>query len=151
MKMRNTLRIKGRMSLRVLGPDGRVKDERQIDNVITDLGCAHVADQMSDQSNAALSHMAVGSGTGGTTALNAEEGRVALDSTTQGSGANDNDVVYVAMFPAGTATAALTEAGIFNDASVGTMFNYAAFAAINKGASDSLEITWTVTFADDGA
>lgn len=151
MKIRNGIRIKGRMSLKVFGPDGRLKEQRLVENVITDLGCAHVADQMSDQGNAALSHMAVGSGTGGTTTLNSEEARVALDSTTQGTGASDHQVVYVATFGAGVGTAALTEAGILNADVDGVLFNYAEFSAINKGASDSLEITWTVSFADDGA
>lgn len=146
MEAKDGMRIKGRLRIRVLGPRGEVKDERLVPNAITALGDAHVADQMSDQGGAAMSHMAVGSGTGGTTTLNAEEARVALDSTTQGTGGDDNDVVYVATFGAGVGTAALTEAGIFNDASVGTLFTYATFAAINKAAGDSLEITWTVTF-----
>ena len=73
--------------------------------------------------------------------------RNALDSTTQGSGANDNDVIYVASWAAGDGTGAITEAGIFNSASPGTgqMLCYADFSVINKGAGDTLQITWTFT------
>lgn len=140
--------IKGRVQVRLYGPDGKLKLLREGPNTVTALGDAHVADQMSDQGNAAMSHMAIGAGTPSATALGSELGRVALDSTTQGTGGDDNDVVYVATFPAGTGTGTVTEGGIFNDASAGTMFvsNTSAFASIPKGAGDSLVVTWTVTF-----
>ena len=145
MERHDALTMKGALRFQLFGADGALKREWSAKNTVTALGDAHVADQLSDQGNAAMSHMAAGSGTGGTTTLNSEEGRVALDSTTQGAAGDDNDVIYVATFPAGTATAALTEAGVFNDASAGVLFVYATFAAINKGAADSLVITWTLT------
>ena len=40
---------------------------------------------------------------------------------------------------------AIAEAGIFNAGAAGTMLARATFTAINKGASDTLAITWTVT------
>ena len=144
--MKDQMGFAGRVTLVLKGSDNRVKDLREVENTITALGDAFVADQMSDAGEDALSHMAVGTGTGGTTTLNTESARVALDSTTQGTGAADNDVVYVATFPAGSGTGALTEAGILNASSNGTLFNIAEFDEINKAADDSLEITWTVTF-----
>jgi len=145
MRTQDALGLKGRLRLQLFGPDGALKQESFVKNSVTALGDAHVADQLSDQGNAAMSHMAVGTGTGGTTTLNTETARVALDSTTQGAAGDDNDVIYVATIPAGTGTGALTEAGVFNDVSAGTLFVLSEFAAINKGASDSLVITWTVT------
>ena len=68
-------------------------------------------------------------------------GRVALDSTTV-SGAV---VTYVATFPAGTGTGAVTEAGILNASSAGDLLCRTVFSVVNKGASDSMTITWTVT------
>jgi len=53
--------------------------------------------------------------------------------------------VYVATFGAGTGTAALTEAAILNASSSGTMLCRTVFSVINKGASDSMTVTWTVT------
>ncbi len=78
----------------------RLKDERIVHNLITELGDAHVADQMSDSGEAALGFMAVGTGSGQTTAstgLAVSLDRNALTSTTQGAGAADNDVVFVGM------------------------------------------------------
>ena len=52
---------------------------------------------------------------------------------------------YVATFPAGTGTGAITEAGILNASSSGTLLCRTVFSVINKGAADTLGITWTVT------
>ena len=138
--------IKDNVELKLFDKYGNLKDTRTIHNTITALGDAHVADQMSDQGDTAMSHMAVGTGSPGATALGTELDRNALDSTTQGTGGDDNDVIYVCTWAAGDGTGALTEAGIFNDPSAGTMLCSASFSAINKGASDSLVITWTLTF-----
>jgi hypothetical protein len=89
--------------------------------------------------------MAVGSGTTaaavGDTTLGTELGRVSLTSTT----VTTNNVAYVATFPAGTGTGAVTEAGLFNASSSGTLLCRTVFSVINKGAADTLGITWTVT------
>ncbi len=58
---------------------------------------------------------------------------------------NDAVVTYVCAFSAGEGTGALTEAGIFNASSSGTMLCRTEFNVVNKGASDSMTITWTVT------
>ena len=149
MQRHDDMGFEGRLHIVLRGPDGEIKDERFAVNQIQDAGDKHVADQMSDQGDAAMSHMAVGTGTGQATSdttLATENDRNALTSTTQGTGGADNDVVYVGTWAAGDATAALTEAGIFNDASAGDMLCYADFSAINKAAGDTLVITWTVTF-----
>ena len=146
MRGLDKFQIKGRLELRLFGPDGKLKDYRDIRNTVTALGDAHVADQMSDDSEVNMSHMAIGTGTPTATALQTELDRNAFTSKTQGAGADDNDVVYVGNWAAGDGTGAITEAGIFNAAAAGTMFVSASFAVINKGASDTLQITWTVTF-----
>jgi len=146
MDKRDVLGMTGRLHFLLTGPDGRIKEDRWITNTVTALGDAHVADQLSDQGDVAMSHMAVGTGTPTGTDLQTEIDRNALDSTTQGAAGDDNDVIYVCTWAAGDGTGALTEAGIFNDGAAGTMFVSASFAAINKAAGDSLVITWTVTF-----
>jgi len=45
------------------------------------------------------------------------------------------------------ASAALTEAGILNSVTGGTLLCRTVFAAVNKGANDTLQITWTVSIA----
>ena len=93
-----------------------------------------------------MSHMALGSGTtaaaAANTALETQLGsREALDSSTVTAAA----LAYVCNFEAGDATGTVTEAGIFNASSSGTMLCRSVFSAITKGASDSLNVTWTIT------
>ena len=138
------------------GPDGTIKTERRAHNLVTDVGCAHIADRLaSSQDEAAMSHMAIGTGSAAPaasdTTLATELDRNALDSFTQGAGADDHKVVYVASWAAGDGTGALVEAGILNAASAGTLLARVVFSVINKGAADTLEITWTLTIADDGS
>ena len=69
--------------------------------------------------------------------------RKALTSTTVTS----NAVAYVASFAAGEGTGAITEAGILNAGSGGTLLCRTVFSVVNKAASDSMTITWTVTIS----
>ena len=77
----------------------------------------------------------------GDTALGTEAARVALTSTT----VSTNTVTYVATFPAGTGTASLTEAGILNGSSGGTLLCRTVFATVSKGSADVMSITWVIT------
>ena len=145
----SSMGIKGKAHIKLFNGDGVLTDERIIYNTITNLMDAHVADQMSDQGEAAIGYMAVGTGSGqgaADTGMDANLDRNALDSTTQQAGADDNDVVYVASWAAGDGTGAITEAGIMRADDDASLMAYADFAVINKGAADTLEITWTVTF-----
>jgi hypothetical protein len=81
---------------------------------------------------------------GGQTALVSQTAsRVALSSTTVTS----NAVQYITIFTAGVCTGAITEAGIFNASTSGTMLARTVFSVVNKGASDAMTITWTITIA----
>lgn len=141
---------KGTLLVQLFSADGKLKEERKIDNLMTNAGEAHIADQLaSSQDETAMSHMAIGTGTtdptSAQTALVNELDRNALTSRTQGAGGDDNDVIYVGDWAAGDGTGVVTEAGIFNSSAAGTMLARSTFSVINKGASDTLKITWTVT------
>lgn len=138
---------KGVLNIVLRDESGAVKENVTVENLVVDTGLAYIASRMKDTTQTAMSHMAVGEGTtnpaAGDTALESELGRVALTSTT----VTDNAVEYVATFGAGTGTGAVTEAGILNNSSGGTLLCRTEFAVINKGASDSMTITWTVTIS----
>jgi hypothetical protein len=141
------INLKGHLEIVLFGKDGIEKDRRSVDNLVTTAGKVFIASRMDGTSAGAMSHMAVGTSTTsaavGQTALVSESARVAEDSSTPSSAT----IVYVATFPAGTGTAALTEAGILNASSGGTLLCRTVFSVINKGASDSLTITWTITIS----
>lgn len=141
---------KGKLHIKLFDEKGNIKFEKIIKNLMSNVGEAHIADQLSSSpGESAMSHIAVGTGTtaptSANTAMEFELDRNALTSRTQGAGGNDNDVIYVGDWAAGDGTGAITEAGLFNSSAAGTLLARATFAAINKGASDTLQITWTVT------
>ena len=117
----------------------------EVKNLVVTAGKNYVASRMKDTTKAAMSHMAVGTGTtaaaAAQTALVNENDRNTLTSTT----VSNNAVIYVCTWAAGDATAALTEAAIFNASSGGDMLARTVFTVVNKAAADSMTITWTVT------
>ena len=144
----DNLKLKGRVALELRGKDGQVKETREIDNLVVDAGLDFIASRMAGTSSDVMSHMALGSGTtaaaAGDTDLDSILGsRELLDSVT----VTDNTVVYVSSFEAGDATGAVTEAGIFNAASAGTMLCRTVFSVVNKAADDTLSVTWTITIS----
>ena len=145
MNTNELLKAKGRLSIQNTGPDGKVKDERTVDNLVVTSGLGYIASRMKDATASVMSHMAIGSGTAtaaaGNTALGTELGRVALTSTT----VSGNGVSYVATFGPAVGTGAVTEAGLFNGATSGTMLCRTVFSVVNKDAGDTMSITWTVT------
>jgi len=123
-----------------------VNDEvvQETHNLVVTAGKNWVADRMNNV-NTVMTHMAVGTGTtaaaAGDTSLGTQLDRNALTSTT----VTANAIEYACTWAAGDGTGALTEAGIFDQASGGDMLARTVFSVVNKGASDSMTITWTIT------
>ena len=141
----DSIEVTGELKLTLTRPDGHVKHEVIIPNLVVTTGKNYIASRLKDASATAITHMAIGTGStaaaAGNTALGSEAGRVALTSTT----VSTNNVAYVATFAAGTGTGAITEAGILNASSGGTLLCRTVFSVINKASADTLGITWTVT------
>jgi hypothetical protein len=135
------LKMTGKLSM-------AVNDEvvQEVNNLVVTTGKNYVASRMKDATVTAMSHMAIGTDSTaaavGNTALGSESARTTFSSTPTVTG---NEIVYAATFGAGTGTGAITEAGLFNASSGGTMLCRTVFSVVNKGASDSMTITWTVT------
>lgn len=146
--MNSKITIKGRLDITLKKADGRIERET-VDNLVVTVGRGHIADQLADQLQAPVSHMAVGTGSTtqviGDTALETELSRVALTSKTQGTGGEENKVFYVGDWAPGVGTGAITEAGMFNAVSGGTLITRTTFAVKNKEVGDSLAIQWTLT------
>lgn len=151
MNTRENIALAGRLNIELRGPDGALKDAREVDNLVVNAGLAYIASRMTGTAQAVMSHMGLGSGAtaaaaGQTDLVSLLGAREAIDTTTL-VGANLNQIQYVCGFEAGDATGAITEAGIFNAASGGTMLCRTTFAVVNKGADDTMTITWTITLS----
>lgn len=142
--IQETVKATGELNIKLFGPDGQLKSEKTVPNLVVTVGKTFIAARMVGTPTA-MSHMAIGSGTVdpavGDTTLGTELARVALTSSTSALAV----VTYIASFAQGVGTGAVTEAGIFNASSAGTMLCRTEFAVVNKGATDSMSITWTVT------
>lgn len=143
--IKEDIKVKGALLIEVKDSEGNVKDSRFIDNLVVTSGLNLIATAIGTGSATAMSHMAMGNSSTaaalGQTALLGELGRVALTSTT----VTNSTLTYIATFPAGTATGALVEAGLFNATPAGVMLSRTIFSVINKGVGDSTTVTWTIT------
>jgi hypothetical protein len=132
--------------LELFDANGNLKSMQEVHNAVQTAGKYGIADQViASPTLTKPTHCELGTGTGGTTTLNAyiSGSRTAFTSKTRAN----NVVTMVTDFPAGTGTGSVTEAGIFDSATQngGNMWMYASFTAVTKGANDTLKITWTLT------
>ena len=136
------LAMKGHLTIALNG-----ETVQEVPNLVVTTGKNYVASRMKDTTAAAMSHMAIGSGStaaaASDTALGNELDRQALTSTT----VNNNTITYVATFGAGDGTGAVTEAGLFNASSGGSLLCRTVFSVVNKSSTDSMTITWVVTIS----
>jgi len=147
MNQLETLKASGALRVVLTDANGNVKEDVQLKNLVVNTGLNFIVSRMKDTTATAMSHMELGTGTTAAAAADTALGtaisgsRQSLTSTTVSS----NTITYVASFGAGTGTGAVTEAGIFNASSAGTMLCRTVFPVVSKHAGDSMTVTWTVT------
>lgn len=146
MAFKDGASLKGQLEIVLKDKSGKVKERRKEKNLIVNTGLNAILDRLVGTSEAVMSHMGLGSSStaaaAGQTALVSQLGsREAIDSST----VTGSSVAYVCTFEAGDATGTITEAGIFNASTSGTMLCRSVFSSITKGANDSLNVTWTIT------
>lgn len=158
----DSLNAKGIVNIKLMGPDGTLIEERTVPNLVVTNGTNHIAARVagiagSQGATGVMTAMAIGAtGTtpaAGNTTLWMEVARVRGGVGATGifsTSVNNNAITYTGTFPAGVPAGAtgIQEAGIFNGSTgfnTGDMLCRTTFAPINKGTSDSLVITWTVT------
>lgn len=140
-----TVTVKDNVKLVLRDENGKIKQVRTA-NTVTTAGKNGAADQiLAAPTLAKPGWMAIGTGSPAATLLGTELDRNALTSKLR-SGAV---VTMIGDWAAGDGTGAITEAGVFDVVTANTvnMWMSASFSVINKGASDTLQITWTLTFA----
>jgi len=143
--------LKGEFEVKLYGPDGLLKDYRKVKNTTTLIGFQTVCTLMGNSANRPAAFDDCGIGTGGATAastndttLLAEVARVAGGYTASSTIVWKND----ATFGAGVGTAGINESGLLNgNSGASTLLCRQTFAVINKGASDTLVVTWQYTLS----
>jgi hypothetical protein len=145
------MKVTGAIKFELRDKDGLLKDSREVHNVITTAGKTYLAAWLAAASQAGkfMSYVGLGTGTdaadAGDTDIKTPFSPVARSLGVLTSATN----VWqsVSTFDAGTCTGAITEAGVFSASTSGTLMAHQVFSVINKGASDSLVVTWQVTFS----
>jgi len=139
--------LKGEFEVFLYDESGVLQEYRHVENLTVDTGFSAVCDMMGSGGVSAFEYCAIGTGTtapdASDTALESEAARV------QGGYTKISNTVWKneATFGAGTGTGAITESGLFNSSSGGTMLCRQTFPVINKGSNDSLVVTWQYTLS----
>ena len=146
---KDEMKLKGRFLVELFGKDGNRKEVRLVDNVVVTVGKSFLADWLTQatQADYFMRYLALGTGT---TAASATDTALETELATRVAGTlTDSTNVWQnqATFGPGVDTGAITEAGIFSASVAGTMFARQVFPVVNKGAGDSLQLTWQVTFS----
>ena len=127
--------------------------EKHVSNLITNAGRALISGLINGSgSPAAATYVAVGTGT---TAASTADTTLQTESSTSGlsraagtaslvTTSITNDTAQVTKTFTVTGTVAVTEAGLLNASSSGTLLSRQVFSAINVVSGDSLQITWKV-------
>ena len=147
MKMENQISITGTITIELRDQYGQLKERRHITNVVTNTGKQLIIDRLQGPTPAVADYVAIG--TGATAAASADTALQTEVARAQGTlsqpDAYTDRCVYT--FAAGTGTGNITEAGRLNAAAAGTLVGRQTFTAVNKTASDSLQITYDFTYA----
>ena len=148
------MKLKYNLCLTLIGPDGKVKEERKYHNLVTTAGKNDAIKQVVGDVGGGVQPSKfnyVGIGTGTTvetandTVLETEVGTRVQDTDPDFPSTGRGDLI--ALFPAGNGTGTISEAGVLNASTSGTMLARKTFTGINKGALDALQVTWQITAA----
>lgn len=147
--MEDKFGMRGDVTITLRDKDGNVIDVREIRNTIVDAGYDFICDVIGNTTQPNdMAWTGIGTGTTGVlgtdTTLETEVTRVA---NVYAHSTGTKIFTHTADYAAGTGTGAITESGLLNAVSLGTMLNRVVFDVINKGASDTLQVVWTITLS----
>ena len=148
------IKVRGDLNIVLRGADGEIKDERLLTNLVVTDGLNLICSRLKDATANVPSHMAIGTGTtaaaAGDSALGTEAsgGSYARQSVGTPTLNTTNKVNSVPeYFRRGSRNRGYYGERHFNASTSGDMLARVVFSAVNKGASDSLQITHTITLS----
>lgn len=150
-----SVKLAGEIRLVLKDKNGNLREDRLIKNTITTVGKAQLARLMIlDVAGTAFDYIAIGIGTAGATALGSEcttnggarRGGADVVGTQETTTLTGDTAQFVTTF-AFTGSLAITEEGIFNASSGGTMLASQSFDVLNVANGDTLQITHKIKVA----
>ena len=143
------MQLHGAMTLLISRANGDTETVYQ-DNLIVNVGFDFIADAIGKSASRPSVMGYIALGTGSTAAAATQSALVTeidRNAATYAHTAGTKTFTFTADFLAGDATGAITEAGVFNAATAGIMFDRVVFPVVNKGADDSLTAVFTFTMS----
>ena len=147
--MEDKFGLRGDVTLILRDEDGNIIDKREIENTIVDGGFDFICDVIGNTAQPADMHY-TGIGTGSSAVTTADtiiETEVTRVANVYAHSTGTKVFTMTADYGAGVGTGAITESGLLNAASNGTMLNRVVFSVINVGGSDTLQVVWTITLS----
>ena len=145
--IKENISIVGTPTFKLYDADGNLKYEFTKKNMIVTSGINWIVSRLHSNSLSTMSHIAIGGNTTApslsNTTLLAEIARRVM--TPAGGTLVSESIVYNVTFPPGVGTGLISEAGVFNAASAGTMLSRVVFTPFTKAAADTLTIEWAFT------
>jgi len=143
-------KLTGTWKFEVFDENGKRKSRKTVRNLIVNSGLAWVAQYINAAVPPAnMSHIGVGTGTTAAAAAN-----TALQTEVLSRGSVTKSVVtttvtndtmrFVVTIQNASTSKTITEAGLFNASTSGTMFNRAVFTGVGLAATDNMQITLDV-------
>jgi len=153
--MHDTLKLKGTYHFQIRGIDGNIRDEWNVDNLVTTVGKAQLALLAGDASATPFTYIAVGTSNTapaiGQTALGAETTTNGLQRASATASRTTttvtNDTLSLTKTFTASGTVAVEEIGIFNASSSGTMLSRALTSTKTVVNGETLACTYTLAFS----
>lgn len=118
-------------------------------NLVVNSGLNLICHRMRNDDQPFVTHMALGFGTGAAQLTDvALENQNGVRNALMDSVVVDNTIEYSARFEGTDHPGAITEAGIFNDVTAGTMLNRVVFGVVTINEPDTITVVWKLTFAN---
>jgi hypothetical protein len=146
-----SLILKGRWKAELHGPDGKLKQVVEGNNVVCTNGKEFLASFLQSAAAAASTftcrYIAIGTDSTAEAAANTALGVEVARHTGTVSYVSNQIYQVKATFATGSGTGAIVEYGIFSSSSAGTMLCRDTESVINKGANDTLTVTAQITLS----
>jgi len=148
---KDSLSVNGRFTLEHRDSNGELKERREFSNLVVNDGLARMAALfLSDISGTAFDYIAIGSGSTAPTAsdssLGTEVDRAAATGTQQTTNVT-NDTAQLENQFSFSSSNTISEAGVFDSSTGGTMAARQTFSDINVSDGDTLTVTYQITFS----
>jgi len=144
---KESLKIRGDVKIQRYLENGDLAETVNVKNLVVTTGLEWITGRLNDPTPTVMGYIAVGTDNtvpalNQTTLVN-EIWR--QPTTVPGGSVSGVTIVYTCAIGPGNGTGALVEAGIFNAGTAGTMLSRVTYPVINKGASDTVVVEWTIS------